>query len=600
MGKINVKIASLIFSISASLGIIFEWFFLTGNKQIGAGLFSIILFIFFYRIYSIILSKKYSTRFYFFYFILSLLFSLMLCVGAELDSKLNVNKTIFIVSIIGCFFALFPLIKIVTEKYLMQNITVQSQKEKASLRLVNICFIVICISWLCVYLALFPGVYAIDAPTWYLEFATGRVTSQWSPVIAGFFYLCIRLGEQLFNSSTIGMAIYSACQMSFSLFAVWEILRFLHYNVAKKWSIIATLFFSIIPVFAILAVSAAQDAWFMSLFALCILELVQYSMDPKLYVKNKKNSLRLFVLLLMLCICRNNGLYSLLVLLIIMLFICREIKLWLVVGAVIVTMLFYQGPVLNAFNVDTSTTVREMLSIPLQQMAYAYKNKENALSDNDRTEMLKYAKAESWENDLTGISDTIKNGFNTEKFQEDPGEFISLYVRIGGKAPKDYLKGLLYQTIGLWYPEKHYSDPQIWHPYINIQSYDVKLLDYWKSSVDIKQQSLFPAGLKVLQYLFGWKELNTGYGGDLIMHFSDIPIFSLLCKMGIYFWMIIYLFLFAIVTHKKLALIPIGLAIGLSATIFLSPVMYFRYYAPVMFASPILIWTVACARNQIQ
>ena len=89
----------------------------------------------------------------------------------------------------------------------------------------------------------------------------------------------------------------------------------------------------------------------------------------------------------------------------------------------------------------------------------------------------------------------------------------------------------------------------------------------------------------------------TGYGGDLDMHFSNIPIFSVFCKMGIYFWMIFYMFVYAVFRRKKIALLPLGLVVGLTVTIFLSPVMYYRYYAPVMFSSPLWLHSVSVGQN---
>mgnify|MGYP006982442482 FL=1 len=47
------------------------------------------------------------------------------------------------------------------------------------------------------YLALFPGVYATDAPYWYHEFLRKDIpiSSQWSPVYCGIFYLFVNSGK---------------------------------------------------------------------------------------------------------------------------------------------------------------------------------------------------------------------------------------------------------------------------------------------------------------------------------------------------------------------------------------------------------------------
>ncbi len=584
----------------SSLGLLGELYLLTGKDIIMSSLVTIVVTVAFYKFYKIEIQHQRTIGYLIFNLFIAFLFALMLCVGARLESSLEkISVIIFASVVIGMTVVFYLPITYLTDYFDHKSLVDNSEKTNANYRTLKISFIIICLSWLFCYLALFPGVYAIDAPTWYLEFSdvSRQISSRWSPVIAGFFYLCIRVGEILFHSKEAGMALYSAMQMGTSLIVIWNVLQFLYTHVSAGWCMAATVFYTIIPTHVILSVSSAQDAWFASCFTVCILQFVKMGGQSENYVVSTSSALKLYLSMILMCVCRNNGLHSCLVLIVIMLFICRNKRLWVIVLAVVLSVIIYQGPLMKTFNIDTSTTIREMISLPLQQMAYAYKNKANDLSDADRQAMQEYAPEWNWENDLTGISDTIKSGIDTNKIMENPEKFFRMYITIGHKAPKDYIFGTLYQTIGLWYPEKHYSDPQIWHPYLNVQSYDINKLDFWKSSADIRQISLFPQYLDVIKYLFGWDNEATGYGGNLQMGFSNIPIFSLFCKMGIYFWMVIYLFFYAIYRKRNYAFMPLGLAIGLTITIILSPVMYYRYYAPIIFSTPILIQSVIVKRQ---
>ena len=59
-----------------------------------------------------------------------------------------------------------------------------------------------------------------------------------------------------------------------------------------------------------------------------------------------------------------------------------------------------------------------MLSIPLQQMGYAYRDDTNSLNENDRHSMEEFVDAKNLEEGLTEISDTVKSGFKIDKFKE--------------------------------------------------------------------------------------------------------------------------------------------------------------------------------------
>lgn len=589
---------SLLVSLAGSFGIYGELCFLTESEKSMASLTAVLVAALLYKLYSQEFYRQRTLGNVLFCLVLAIIFSVMICIGAKLDSHVNVNRLYFIGIAMGMIIVFYLPIVWITDRIDAELIKESFNHDHL---VIPINFLIISACWFCCFLALYPGVYAIDAPTWYLEFSDpGRqVTSQWSPIIAGFFYLCVRMGEVIFKSSEAGMALYSVAQMLFSLFAIWNVLIFLNKYVSAKWCVIATMFYAMIPTHAILAVSAAQDAWFSASFALVIIKLLEYCMRPKEFFNEFKNSLQLYLSLICLCICRNNGLYAIVFMAVVMIFTCRNYRMWVVITASVVTILVYQGPVMKTFHVDTSSNIREMLSIPLQQMGYAYRDDTNSLNENDRHSMEEFVDAKYLEEGLTEISDTVKSGFKIDKFKENPRKFLEVYIEIGRKTPKDYLYGLLYHTIGLWYPEKHYADPQIWHPYINVQSYDITQFEYWKTSADIRQHSYFPLYLKWIQYLFGWDDNMTGYGGNLDMHFSNIPILSVFCKMGIYFWMIIYMFFYALFRRKKFALLPLGLVTGLSVTILLSPVMYYRYYAPVIFSSPLWIQS-AIVNNDIE
>ena len=94
---------------------------------------------------------------------------------------------------------------------------------------------------------------------------------------------------------------------------------------------------------------------------------------------------------------------------------------------------------------------------------------------------------------------------------------------------------------------------------------------------------------KYLAWFFGQGDDFSGYGGNLSMVFSKIPIISLFIKSGIYFWTIIYVIGYCVYKKLRMPFLVMGLVIGLIVTVVLSPVILYRYMAPVIFSFPIYL-----------
>ena len=586
------NIFSAALAIIGACGIAIQISFLARSKAVRGSFFVLPTAVALYMIYKRIFLRKRSKADKIFNLCVAILLSVMLVVGAIFDAHLQrpIWKIFLYIALLAP--ALYPIAVYIIRWFdnASWNKAKKSAKsEKDAKQLSHICFAVIIVAWILYFLALYPGVYCADASYWYAEFQQSNVGTHWSPVVAGLFYICISFGQNILKSAESGMAVYALLQMMFSLYAVWCIMKFLRDYVSERWCIVVAVFFVLVPTHAILAITSLQDGWFTACFALCLIELVKCTLTDKNYLAKPSHLIRLAALFLLLCMSRNNGLYAMLVMVFFMLFVSRNKRLYLAIASSIIIYLIYFGPVLSALGVTKSPSLSEMMSLPVQQMSIAYRNSQNKLTKEDRKEMRKYIPDSQWKianND--GISDQRKNSFK-DRFRNDPISFIKLYIQLGLKVPGDYIDGAIRQTIGLWYPDKKYPDTQIWHVYIYVQSIDVSAVNEPHRYISIRQDTKFPLGLRVIKWLFGWTESFIGYGGDLETNFSNVPILSLLCKMGIYFWLILYLFIYCIYRRQKAALIPLSLCIGLTITILLSPVMYYRYYAPIMFSALLIL-----------
>ena len=513
--------------------------------------------------------------------VLSVIYASFLVLGMQLDILTGLVFSILtFLNILLVMIAIFPFIILLL--MWLENGEIKPKENNAILYK---CFIALIMAWCMSYLALFPGVYGLDAPYWYYEFSHADIgiSSQWSPFYCGVFYFFVRMGERIFHSSVLGFGIFTFLQMIISLYAVWNILVFINRKLNEKFVVAATFFF-LVPIHVILALTSAQDALFSVCFAMAVLSLIEFVLDEKNFWSKKINIIKLIIWLCLMCIMRNNGLYAILVMLAIMFFLRVSKKMLLSLILVVMLVVLYQGPVYNVLGIEKGTAIREMLSLPLQQMAYVYNYSEN-ITDRQRDDMQEYISDEGWKSYEPCISDHVKSQLKVEEVKKNKIEFLRLYLQCFKADPGAYLQAAGLQTFGLWYPNKVWPDPRPWHPYIDLLCYNT---DGWYGmSFSINRNSLFPAYETLLKNLFGDGVPGDGYGGNLKMCFTKIPILDSLCQIGTYTCFLIFEFLYAIYKRNKSILIILGLEIGLWLTVFLSPVIMYRYCAPFVFSAPL-------------
>ena len=587
--KNTAKILALMLSFAGVLGLGLTWYF---YKECIVGIALLPVFYFTFNLYSSIsaLSRGKCIS----AIILSLIYSTAFIAGIQLDSQSEIKISLkMLICVCLLIIEIFPLIIFLlckTDNYVL--------KRNKNNTVYYICLALLIFSWGLIYLALFPGVYATDAPYWYHEFYRKdiAISSQWSPVYCGIFYLFMRIGKNWMGSFSAGFAIFSLLQMTFSLCIIGRILHFINTRLNEKFLIGTTLFY-MLPTHTILALTSAQDSVFAACLSLVLLYMLEYIADEECFVKSKNKMFALYICMILMCVARNNGLYATLVLLVVALFLRIRKRMLLLLTSVVITMMLFQGPVYSMLGISKSTTTREMLSLPLQQMAYAYNN--GNLTQIEKNEMEEFVSQEGWQSYRCCISDNVKSKFNTDKFKENRTGFIKLYMKGLFNHPIDFIQGMGLQTFTLWYPDKKWPDDRPWHPYIDILCYgeSVSHRSFAEQDFMITRRSLFPQYELFLEKMFGYGTPDDGYGGNLKMFFEKIPVVGTLFQAGLYSWIILYIFMYSIYRKNRELFIAISLILGVWITVFLSPVIMYRYCAPFIFAAPIYISAVAVLRG---
>ncbi|MDO5481171.1 MAG: DUF6020 family protein [Candidatus Saccharibacteria bacterium] len=521
----------------------------------------------------------------------SLILSTILVIGKQLDLSGAIIWTFFtLIKILMFSLAIFPvtyhLIKWL-DSYCPLRSPLLTKKHKL------IIFLVFFTTNFLLWLALYPGIYGWDSSAHAYQFFYGDLTSHWSVFLGFVFSRILIFGRDVLGSLSAGVALSTFLQLVLMSLIYTKIVLFIHQKFRNNYfTLSALLLFTLVLTYGLMTVYTTQDTIFGGLFALTFIELYN-AFTEKSYWRNKKTPLKFILFSFLMCLCRNNGVYALLVVVVSALIFTKrnKLKTTLIIAIPIILSFVFSGPVLKILNIPKVDTINEMMSIPSQQFAKVY-NESQKLTAEEKSEIDYFydtpGKLELYK-DLPLLADRTKETLNATKISENPLRYFSLWIRLGISHPRSYLEAFLLNTLGTWYPNKYYYDARNnYHPYCEYRM--SAIASDWPerpsiSEMQINRESKFPLLEKALSALITsnkWREL---------------PILSTLYSVGIHFIILIFTIILYIHQKRKNFLVPLSLIIGLYLTIFLGPVSVFRYCYPIALVSPILISSLFCRRN---
>ena len=321
--------------------------------------------------------------------------------------------------------------------------------------------------------------------------------------------------------------------------------------------------YAFIPVFPFYAISVVKDVIFSCLVVLLVIKLFDIiRFKPKYTIKNM---ITLFLIMLLITLFRNNGIYLVLFTGIpLIIFInYQRLKNIIIVFSVFLLYFIYSNMLLPALKI-TPGSVRERLSIPFQQTARYVKYYENEIDEDDKIIIDKVL-------DISDLgkrynpekADPVKNKFNKYASSEDIENYFKVWFKYLLKRPNVYIESLINNIYGYYYPNS-----KKWYIYYK---YDERLIN---DGVNYHYNNLKSA-----------RNILSNYG----VAFPYIPLIGLIVSIGFNIWL--YLTLGVYLIHQKLYKYLIFTIPVLSIILmcFLSPVnTYFRYVLAIIYAQPIL------------
>ncbi len=438
-----------------------------------------------------------------------------------------------------------------------------------------ICWLGIVILWLPAYLALFPGTLGYDTPfqlnQWFGIFEMTDHQPIAHTVLLGILYT---IGSKLGGAPNFGVALYTAFQGLVVTGALaYTILVFRKNRIPIIYQILTFFWFSFNPFLQGMTFNSSKDFLYGAMMLLFCLFLFQWIKNGK--TNNKRLMILYIISGILTCLFRHQGIYILSVFLL-FLFIApnlRKKKKWLIISTLSVIVIFeifsiFCHGVLNIKPGDS----REMLSVPMQQIAYVGKLKlegQNvSLSDEDLARIETFIPENGILSYSSNSADPVKSTFDTKNFKSDLANNIKIYMKLGIQNPKEYLVAFRDLTAGyINYNQMGYAGLMYLYPFQGIYEMDIH-----------RDSGAFTWYYDLLVY-------NT-VGGGIKNH----PIMSVLFNPSLPIWLLTALL--GIVFYRRdyslwLVILPMLLY---AVSIFLGPVALLRYLYPLILFVPFLIF----------
>lgn len=432
-------------------------------------------------------------------------------------------------------------------------------------------WIVIFISWIPSFLAYYPGILSYDSRTQTMQAFLGisSYTKFHPPIHTFIWQVCLTMSKIV---SINALIIYSIIQMAFLSFVFGRLIKYLiDKNINNYLVLFSILFFTINPVISIFSIIMTKDVYFSGFLILLTIELLKLGSNPKRYLESIKNICVFIFFVVLASLFRNNFIYVFILLIPVLLIVYRKYFKCLIITLCSIVFIYYliNNCFYNALQIGPGNP-REMLSVPIQQIACVVNMNDNKLDNNTKSEInyfIDYDTAYKQYN--LRFADPVKNTFKTEYFSNNKSDFIRLWIKLLIKYPNEYISSFLSLNLPYWYFDANTTDSFSERVYIETGNYNN---DYY----NVNRRSKMPNLLK--QY-----EKVASYNS-----FEGIPIVSNIFSISMPLWLLLFALFSNLYKKNNITNITIIMYILLLMTYIIGPVSNFRYIFPMFAMYPLL------------
>ena len=587
--KLNKIIYFILLLSSAYIGTVAVLYYYLGESRLGNSLFNILVFPFVAMLMHKALQPA-RRPFMKYAVIASSLLSLMFVLGKTLYIDNNFNNIldsaeIFMLNFMclcGLFLVLASIMCILF--FYVSRIQLADWPSGrffcGNKRSLFILWGIIFICWIPCLLAYWPGIFSYDCGNQTLQ-ALGLAPFDRMQTTAHtfFFMVCMKFG-MLFGGPEMALIFHSVIQMlllslSFA-FVLWYFAR-IGMNPILRVVILA--FVALSPMNALMSIAMAKDITFAVLFMpmlVCILDLIRNT--ERFFSSIWRQAVTAF-LIVAVCLFRINAAFAMIFFFVVMIIILRGYYLKILrmgLTSLIAFLLIY-GPLYSLLGVHGANG-KEMLSVPIQQIASVLQEHQDELSEEDIAIIADII-------DITTVryyynpryADPVKDYFNTGNFMADIPRYAGLWSRLLVKYPDHYISAFLALNLNYWYPDSDFVDPYSERMYIE------SLVRYDFDFFPVEHNSLW----------LGLHDLYEGFASGETQ--AKIPVISVIYNIGFPVWFLIIGIIICFVRKNKRLALCLWPALLVWFTFMLGPVSNVRYIYYLFAAMPLYLAIILCS-----
>lgn len=453
---------------------------------------------------------------------------------------------------------------------------------------------VIFLCWLPVFLAYYPSVFAYDAEGQLYQVLAHDYSTHHPLLHTLFLGAFFRLGDKMPGSYSAGMAVHSVVQMILMSGTFGYVLSYLYSKgVSAYLRFVLLLFYAFFPTNSILAISTTKDVLFSALvliYTILIYRLAVNGSESEECI-TKKDWAAYILISVLLLLFRNNAVYAFVLSTPFVYLGLRRKKgsnesslqrRYLLDSAGAFILFVVCGMMLKAVLGAQSGSPREMLSIPLQQMARTRVKAEEMITADMRQELDRYLPSE-WVFAAYNpyLADPVKN---RAVIHDDPAGLIRTWIKLGLEYPQIYIDAFLDNSVGYWFLEDQ-THAQIYG--IGTES------GFGYLSTDNRTM---PAGYEIVEhsYLPALRAAMERIVSDNV--YQKLPVIRWSFAPAFYWWMLCMYIAVAIYRRKYILLMPAAFLVVYYLTLLLSPTVLIRYMYPFVVTVPAIC---CCLKTEI-
>lgn len=380
-------------------------------------------------------------------------------------------------------------------------------------------------------------------------------------VIMGLIY---KLGRNLL-SFTFGAFMYTFLQVIVLLIVFAFMIKYMkRIKINNLIIILSILFVGLNPTIVTYSICAIKDTPSAIVNVLYVIFLLQVVRNFDSIFNSKLRMFVFLMVILLVLLLRNNGIYTFLLSFPCLFFVYKQKwkKILLMLLVPIMIYGIYDKVILPSYDVSDGS-IREVLSIPVMQLARVINHKPDVFSDKDIEIIDKI-----FDFDTMNVvydpncSDDVKNLYNKDATFEDIKDFFGVWFKYLKKYPLIYVDSIFNSTYGYFFPEMSQDE---------LYLYNYKFFD--TSYFDIESLSAFKHVRDLLN--------------KLISIYYRLPFF--INKVAYYDWFLIFSFGYIVSKKKYKYLIPMMPLCAVLLMCLASPLNgSFRYILPIVFSAPII------------